>query len=238
MMTQKIKAKCIAIKQNCHDTKTFTFELEKPLNFTAGQFIMLNIPRNGILARRSYSIASPPNNTKAAKQTIDICLNYLPGGAASEFLFNLKDHETIEIDGPYGLFTVDKNLGKDKIFIATGTGVAPIRAIIHDLFEKGVKENITLLFGERTEEEILFRNEFEQLAKQNKNFKYIVTLSNPHNNWKGEAGYIQTIMKKYINDIKNTEFYICGLKEMVDDVKKELLSMGTDPRNIFTERFV
>ena len=147
-MIKKIEAAVEEVKQLCHDTKSFKLRLVNgaAFDFKAGQFLMINFARDGKPVRRAYSIASAPS------KGIEICLNYIPGGAASEFLFGLKGDERIEIDGPYGVFTVD-DLQKDKAFIAVGTGIAPIRAMIHDLLEKGFSGGIWLIFGERTEED-------------------------------------------------------------------------------------
>lgn len=201
--------------------------------FTAGQFIMLSVPYKNTFVRRAYSIASPPRNG-----TIEICLNYIPDGTASNYLFGLKGGETLVLDGPWGVFRVKKDSGKDKLFVATGTGIAPLRAMVHDLFDGGVKEHVYLVFGERTEEELLYRAEFEELMKKYGNFHYIPTLSRAQNSWRGEKGYVQDAIKKYINKTQKVDVYICGLKEMVDDVTAVLRAMGVGQENIFTETFV
>ena len=219
------------VRQLCHDTKSFRFRLTdgKGFDFKAGQFLMINFKKDGKPVRRAYSIASAPS------QDVEICLNYIPDGEASEFLFGLKGGEQFEIDGPYGVFTVD-DLSRDKAFIAVGTGIAPIRAMIHDLLEKGFGGDIWLIFGERTEEDILYHSEFEELVEKHKNFHYVVTLTQAGPGWKGGRGRVQQVMKKYINE--EMEAYICGLREMVDGVKADLLEMGFEPRNIHHEKFI
>ena len=229
-MIKKIEATVVEIKQLSHDTKSFRLKPTNGFDFKAGQFLMINFQKDNRPVRRPYSIASPP-----FQKDVEICLNYLPGGTASEFLFGLKGGERIEIDGPYGLFTVD-DLERDKAFIAVGTGIAPIWGMIQDLLEKGFNKEIILIFGERTEEDILYRAEFEELAKKHKNFHYVVTLTRAEPEWKGERGRVQQVMKKYINT--EMEAYICGLKDMVDDVKADLLEMGFEPRSIHHEKFV
>lgn len=227
---KKMYATVEAISERSSDTKSFFLRTEQLLSFEPGQFIMVNVPFKDTYVRRAYSLASKPNSGR-----LELCLDYVKDGKASEYFFHLVVGEKLLIDGPYGVFTL-KESGKEKFFICTGTGVAPFRAMIQQLVEQKAKESFTLIFGERTEEELLYRSEFESLAKKKSRFKYIVTLSRPHENWKGERGYVQHVMKKHIH--KDGEFYICGLKQMVDDVKNELLGMGVPLENIFTEKYV
>ena len=229
-MIKKITATVEAITDLSHDTKSFILRAEQPFSFKTGQFVMVNVPFNDITVRRAYSLASKPDGN-----IIELCLNYVSGGKGSEYFFKLKEGDKILIDGPYGVFTV-KDSGMEKFFICTGTGVVPLRSMIQQLLEHGAKENITLIFGKRAEGDILYRTEFERLTKIFPNFTYVVTLSRPDGHWKGERGYVQDVMKKFID--KNGEFYICGLIEMVCDVRKVLIEMGIAPENIFAERYV
>ncbi|HLC75200.1 MAG TPA: FAD-dependent oxidoreductase [Candidatus Nanoarchaeia archaeon] len=226
----KIPATVKEIHDLCHDTKSFILSTEQPIKYSAGQFVMLNIPYKDTFVRRAYSIASKKTND------IEICLNYITDGKASHFLFNIKPNTTITIDGPYGIFKLKQTV-YDKLFVCTGTGVAPLRAMIHELLKNHAKHQITLIFGERTEAELLYRKEFEALQKKHKNFKYISTLSRPHKSWTGERGYVQDIIQKYIKQ-PQTEAYICGIKEMVDDVHATLLQIGIQKQNISTEKYV
>ncbi len=231
-MIQKFPAQVIEIKQLSHDTKSFIIQPEKPVEYKPGQFIMVNVPYKDTFVRRAYSIAS-----KERDGTLEICLNYLKNGIASEYFFNLSGGEQLLIDGPYGIFTLRKS-SNTKLFICTGTGVAPLRAMIHALLENGEKAPIVLIFGERTEEELLYRAEFEELMENYQNFTYVPTLSRANGAWKGERGYVQQVMKKYINDAQAVDIYICGIKEMVQDVTAALLEIGVEKKNIFTEKFV
>ena len=230
MGIQKISAKITEINELCHDTKSFILLPEKPIAYKAGQFVMLNIPNKDTFVRRAYSIANRSVNK------IEICLNYIPLGKASHYLFSLKGGEALMIDGPYGIFKLRQS-SNDKLFICTGTGVAPLRAMIQELMEKSAKEQLTLIFGERTERELLYRKEFEALQRKHKNFRYVPTLSRENEKWKGERGYVQAVVQKYIKQPEKTEAYICGMKEMVDDAKAVLLQLGVPKDNIMTEKF-
>jgi ferredoxin-NADP reductase len=231
-MLNKINATVKEIMQHCNDTKSFILQPEKPIAHKAGQFIMLTIPYKDTSVRRAYSIANKPGLS-----TIEICMNHLPHGKASDFLFNLQGGEQIQIDGPYGIFNL-KESKNDKFFVCTGTGIAPLRAMIHQLLHKNPNEHVTLLFGEQKETELLYREELQALALQHSNFTYIPTLSRTNGHaWGGERGYVQQAIKKYLYKPLSTDVYICGLKGMVDDVKAVLLELGVPQQNIFTEKF-
>ena len=229
----KIPATVKKVQDLCHDTKSFILETEQPLKYQAGQFVMLNIPYKDTHVRRAYSIANRPE-----KKQIELCLNFVPSGKASHFLFHIKPNETVMIDGPYGIFKLKHNTN-DKLFVCTGTGVAPLRAMIQELLSsKENKSKITLVFGERTETELLYKKEFEELKKTHKNFTYVPTLSKPHKDWKGEKDYVQYVIQKYINNAQTTDAYICGMKEMVDHVQTNVLEFAVPRQNIFSEKFV
>ncbi len=232
MIQNKISATVESVHQHCKDTRSFILKLENPLPFIAGQFIMANVPYKNTFVRRAYSIASNPGSSG-----IELCLNEINGGIASNFFFNMKAGAKFQVDGPYGIFRV-KSTPTPKLFIATGTGIAPIRSMILNLLSKDVNQQVTLIFGERTEDDLLYRKEFEALAVKHQKFTYIPTLSKAKKGWKGAAGYVQHVMKKYINEPNHIEVYICGLKEMVDDVRKILMDMGVDAKNILSEKFV
>ncbi len=225
-MKAKITATVETITELSHDTKSFVLRTQEPFEFIAGQFVMVNVPFNNTHVRRAYSLASKQNGNK-----IELCLNYVDGGKGSEYFFKLKEGDSVSLDGPYGVFTV-KETKREKFFICTGTGVVPLRSMIQQL--NGAK--MTLIFGKRAECDILYREEFEQLANGNQNFRYVVTLSRPHDGWNGERGYVQHVMKKFVH--ANGEFYVCGLKQMVDDVRKELVGMGVQEEHIHVERYV
>lgn len=231
-ITDQMSARVEAIYSHCPGTKSFFLRLDKKISFAAGQFIMMNIPYKDTSVRRAYSIASPPSS-----ETIEICLNHVPDGLASSYLFGLSVGDSVTLDGPWGIFTVKKN-DKEKWFIATGTGIVPLRSMIYDLLEHGFTGIVYLVFGERTDDEILYRSEFEALAKKHSHFFYISTLSRPGLGWEGETGYVQKAIQKYLKEPTRIEAYICGLKGMVDDVKQLLVSLGVSQKDIFTERFV
>ncbi len=202
--------------------------------FDAGQFanVILPGPEAGKSLKRPYSIASSP----AWEGSIDLCLKLVKGGYATHYFWALKEGDSLQIQGPLGRFTVREPLPKTLIYVSTGTGIAPFRSMIHDLLAKGVTNEIWNIFGNRYENEILYKEEFEALAQKHPNFKNIFTVSRPKA-WTGEHEYVQLMLKKYIHDPKDKRLYICGLTNMILEVEKMALSMGFEKSQILYEKY-
>jgi ferredoxin-NADP reductase len=205
--------------------------------FTPGQFVSIKQPRpDGKVHTRAYSIASAPRSDA----TFDLCLNRVEEGFLSNWLCDLEVGATVQFHGPHGLFTV-REPSTDSVFIATGTGIAPIRGMVHWLFEKAERnhghEN-WLVFGTRYERSIYYRDEFERIARENPNFHYIPTLSRGSNDWQSCRGYVQDHVRKIVAGRTDMQAYICGLHQMVDAnrvlLKEEL---GWDRKQIVFERY-
>jgi ferredoxin-NADP reductase len=205
--------------------------------FTPGQFISIKQPKpDGKEHTRAYSIASPPRNNA----TLDLCLNRVDAGFLSNWLCDLEEGTTIQFHGPHGLFTL-REPRKDAVFIATGTGIAPIRGMVHWLFEKperNLGHGYWLIFGTRYEHSIYYRDEFEQIERYNPNFHYVPTLSRGGDDWHGRRGYVQDHVQGIVAGRKDMQAYICGLHQMVN-ANRELLKgeMGWDRKQIMFERY-
>lgn len=219
----------------CPGTKHFEFEVVSAprLDFTAGQFISLTKEFSGQLYTRAYSIASAPNGSPR----FDLCLNRIQDGRFSNYLCDLPVGATIAFEGPLGFFTLPKKMERDLVLIATGTGIAPIRGMLQQLFRDGIERHVYLLFGVRYPHTILYREEFEQLSRTRPNFHFIPTLSRPPADWTGATGHVQKQIEAHFTDRSDFDAYICGLKLMVDDVRQQLKRMGLDRRQIHYEKY-
>ena len=210
------------------------FEPGTQFDFEAGQFVNIMIPPTGEhkLIKRPYSIASPPD----WKGYLDLCWKKVNGGIATNYLWTLKTGDKIEIQGPLGRFTFRQPAAKTIIFVSTGTGIAPFRSMIHNLLKNGTNHEIWNIFGNRYEEDILYKEEFEELASKHKNFHNVFTISRPKT-WKGETQYVQFMLKKYVLDPKDKHIYICGLTNMINDVQRTAFEMGFTKDQIFFEKY-
>ncbi len=145
-------------------TKHFEWEAIEggAFEFYAGQFVSLEVPRNAEPEARPYSIASAPRDDSC----FDLCLNRVEGGFVSNYLCDLEANAIVNMKGPHGSFVVSQPVEQDLVFIATGTGIAPIRGMLEEIFASGkpLSRDVWLLFGVRHPETILYREEFEAWA--------------------------------------------------------------------------
>ncbi len=218
------------------DTRQFRLSFPPGVlfDFEAGQFLNILIKTPEKVVKRSYSIASPPG--WAVQGRLDLCWKRVPGGFATGFLWTLKQGDKLEIQGPLGRFTLKQPLPKTIVYVSTGTGIAPFRSMIHDLLSKGEKLTIWNIFGNRFEEDVLYKEEFEDLAKKHPNLRNVFTVSRPKT-WKGETEYVQHLLRKYIPVNKETSIFICGLSNMIKEVESTALEMGFSKDQIFFEKY-
>ena len=210
------------------------FEPNTVFEFDPGQFVNIIAEINQKTLKRPYSIDSPPH----WKGFLDLCWKRVEGGPMTNHLWKLKEGDKLKIQGPLGRFTVKKPLPKAIIFISTGTGIAPFRAMIHELLNQGAECEIWNIFGNRYVEDILYKEEFEKLAAEHKNFHNVFTVSRPKpGTWEGETQYVQFMLKKHIQDPADKHIYICGLTNMITEVQKTATEMGFTKEQVFFEKY-
>jgi ferredoxin-NADP reductase len=220
------------------DTKHLEWEVVEggAFEFVAGQFVSLTLKQDGHSHTRAYSIASPPRGDNR----FELCLNRVPGGQSSNYLCDLEPGAVLEINGPHGYFNVRYPIENDVVFVATGTGLAPIRSMLADLLasEKLGAHQAWLLFGTRTEQSILYRDELESWARAHGNFHFVPTLTRPGPEWRGKTGRVQERLRELFQGRKDMTAYICGLRAMVDDVRRMLREeWGWERARIRSEKY-
>lgn len=235
MPLKPVATKLEKVFQLTDTVRTFRFRFPegKWVKFRAGQFCLVHLPGEGKILKKPYSICSAPSET----EYIDLCIKLVEGGHATNWFWNLKEGAEITLTIPYGGFLIKEPVDYDPVFVATGTGLAPLRSMIKTLLMEGCRRKILLIFGVRFEDEVLYEKEFRQLEEEHKNFRFIPTISRPKN-WKGEVGYVQDKLKKYVTDPKGKEIYVCGLIPMIEAVQKAATEIGFDKKNVHFEKYV
>jgi ferredoxin-NADP reductase len=226
-------AKLLEIRDLCPDVRHFVFEfpdLER-FDFVPGQFVSIPAPIEGRTITRAYSIASAPLGNR-----FELCLNLVTSGRVSPYLFGLHPGDCIEVTGPHGGFIL-KDPPADSVLIATGTGIAPFRGMLRRRLPLDAAHSYTLLFGVRFEQRLFYRTEFEDLAARHSNFHFWPILSRPDPGWKGRAGHVQDHLLEALGARRDLDVYVCGLKLMVNDVRRILKEMGFERGRILYERY-
>ena len=233
MPATQYRATVERIESLSYNVRSFRLRLVEPpkLDFKAGQFIIMNVPHEGKTVKRAYSVASPPHDPG-----VELCIQHVESGIASTWFWKLKEGEQVSLSGPHGAFLFKEPLDYDPVFIATGTGVAPMRAMIKYLFQNSFTRDVWLLFGTRYEHALLYESEFRSLAQMRHNFHYIPLVSRPKE-WHGEVGHVQQAFQKHIPDWSNKEIYLCGWLEVVKAVCKDLEGFGVPKDKLHYEEW-
>ncbi len=228
-----MKATLVDTKQLTPEVRHFIFEASEveTLHFLPGQFASLTQTIEGKEITRAYSFASAPGEGNR----FELCLNHVPDGTFSEWLFELKPGGAVEMRPPMGTFTLH-HPEREAVFVATGTGIAPFRSMLKAHLNESTPA-ITLVFGTRYERGLLYRAEFEQMARDYSQFQFLPVLSRPEADWHGLTGHVQEHLKDAVGDRRDVDVYLCGLQEMVNGSRAMLKEMGFDRKQIFYEKY-
>ena len=231
------------IENETYNTKRFFIQIPNisSFDFKPGQFVTLDLPIHEKVNKRwrSYSIASWPDGN-----VIELLIVLLEGGAGTTYLFNeIKEGSELTFRGPQGVFTLPPVIEKDLYFICTGTGIAPFRSMTHHVLQNKIPhKNIYLIFGTRTQQELLYKEEMRNLEKEVEHFHYIPTLSREQ--WDGCCGYVHAVYENLVKEKMNgsgklppSSVYLCGWKNMIDEAKQRILNLGYDKKSIHLELY-
>jgi len=231
-MIKIFNSRILETKDLTSGVKSLKLSVPRDFDFKAGQYLSLSVPRNdGKKIRKPLSIANPP---QSRNESIEFCIKIIPNGLASEFVKTLNKGDEVELFGPAGKFVVS-DFNKDLIFIASGVGIAPFMSMIPDLLKRGFDKSIILLKSAKNEEDSLYNEELEELQGKYSNFQFYNIFSHPIKSQ--NHGYIQDFLERYVPENFKGNFYICGLKEMINDVRKKLLSLNFKEGQMFNEKF-
>ncbi len=218
------------IKQETHDTWSLFFE-GKYKKYKPGQFSIVRLIKNGKVSEsHPFTISSSPTRDK-----ISITVK-----SVGDFTSKIKDTKTSDqayIDEPYGVLSFLNYDEKNLVFIAGGIGITPFISMLRYVYDKKLEKNIILIWGNKTSDDIAFKDELEMLESKIPSFKVVHVMSN-QNDWQGEKGFIDSEkLKKYIKDFQNSQFFVCGPPIMMKKVIKALKELGVSNRKIHYERF-
>lgn len=211
--------------------QSLSLELPPEFVFRAGQWLHLHVETAQGTQKRAYSIASGPG-----VRPVELAVTRVAEGVVSPLLCAIEPGAAVRVDGPHGFFTRDVP-AEPALFVGTGTGLSPLRSMLSELLADPEHPPVTLLFGVRTEADILWREELERWTRD-PNFRLEVTLSRPSAGWHGRTGYVQSHVAELARALGEPHVFICGLSPMVGAVralcKQEL---GYDRKRIHSERY-
>jgi CDP-4-dehydro-6-deoxyglucose reductase len=228
----------VSLREEAPQTHRFLIEVPEldAFDFIPGQFVTLDLPigEKNSERWRSYSIASNPDGTNR----FELVIVKAEGGKGTEYIFNnWSIGSTVSFRGPQGKFTLPEILDKELFLICTGTGIAPFRSMIHHIYQHQIPHlKIHLIFGCRTKTDLLYYDEFRELEKKEPGFTFTPTLS--RETWEGaEHGYVHKIYQHLLEKKPDARFFLCGWKNMIDDARKNLETLGYSKKDIHFELY-
>ncbi len=217
----------------------------QPLDFIPGQFIQVHFSyADGTAAKRSYSLATIHDRALGAGDAVEIAVSYVPGGSATALFEGLDLGGHIDASGPYGRFCLmPGDANRRYLFIGTGTGITPYRAMLPQIERLIVDRGIeaVLLFGARTPEELLYGDDFRAFADKHPQFRFVPCFSrqlpaDPHADVR--HGYVQQFLAEFAPNADSDIAYLCGNPNMVDACFEELKQAGLPIPQIRREKYV
>lgn len=222
------------IVQRTHNVKSFRLAVENPVEFRAGQFlyVILGSPEDKHLSRY-LSISSSPTEgyVEFTKK--------LTNSEFSKRLEQLKIGDKLWVKYPLGDFTLREGY-KKVTFLSGGIGITPIRSICKYVYDNKKEIDIVLIYGNQTQKDVVFKEDFDEMAKNYPELKVVYVFNEAPSTWQGWRGYITgKVIKAEVPDYIERKFYICGPPGMVESSKRLLTEeLSVSGENVITENFV
>ena len=208
------------------DTRSLFLDLPAALDFRPGQFISCQLPVGGETLIRPYSIASSPEEPRR----VEIALNLVPGGPGSHYLFGLPLGATVRFTGPWGTFVLDQAPAAETVFVADGTGIAPIRPMLRRGLATATGHRLHLLAAAASPERVLYRAELEALGRAHPVFRWDYVASD---------ALADEVTRRYVerDADRSRRFFICGVGAIVPTLRDLLRRAGYERRAVQYEKW-
>ncbi len=215
-----------------HDVTSFRFSRPAELDYKAGQFFFITLKQGNKELSKHFSFSSSPTE----KDHIEFTKKFTD----HEYSLSLKAVKVgdwARIDAPYGQFTFDGEYPKIAL-LGGGIGITPFVSICKNATDKALSSKIALFYGCRTENDMAFKEELEELTQENKNLKVIYIINQPTEKWMGATGNINAEMiKQLLPDYQENIFFTCGPPPMVEAMENLIVSLGVPKEKLKRELF-
>ena len=208
-------------------------QLKLPANerlmFLAGQYIEFLL-KDG--SRRSFSMANAPHDA----EFVELHVRHVAGGQFTDHVFGkMKERDILRFEGPFGTFFLREDSELPIVFVASGTGFAPIKAILEHAFNKGIARPMTLYWGGRRPKDLYMNALAESWVAAQPNFRYVPVVSEalPEDGWTGRTGFVHRAVMEDFPDLSGHQVYACGVPVMVDSAKRDFVAQCGLPEDAF-----
>ena len=236
---RKLPSRVISIEKPVADVAILTLQLpaNDPFQYRAGQFVEF-ILRDG--SRRSYSMANAPH-TIADRPVLEVHVRHLPGGKFTDHVFGaMKEKDILRVEGPFGSFFLREDSDKPMVLLASGTGLAPIKAIVDEMIWKGSQRKAVLYWGCRSKADLYLNKWAEAAVAQMPTLRYVPVLSEakPEDGWSGRTGLVHQAVMHDLPNLMEHQVYACGAPIMVESAERDFVARcGLPDDEFFADSF-
>lgn len=235
---KKMPVRVSSLTRASHDVMVLRLQLPAAdaFQYHAGQYVEFLL-RDG--DRRSYSMANAPH-TQAAGPQMELHVRHMPGGKFTDQVFGtMKEKDILRIEGPYGSFYLREDSDKPVVLLASGTGFAPIKAILEHMVHKGITRPATLYWGGRRPADLYQSAWIEEQLKVMPNLRYVPVVSDalPEDGWNGRTGFVHQAVLQDQPDLSGHEVYACGAPVVVDSARRDYVAAGLPEEAFFADAF-
>jgi len=216
-------------------------QLQLPANdvmqFHAGQYIEFLL-RDG--SRRSYSMGNAPHTLEPGAPKVELHIRHMPGGKFTDPVFTtMKEKDILRVEGPYGSFFLREDSDKPMVLLASGTGFAPIKALIEHMLHKGISRPATLYWGGRRPSDLYMSDWVQAQLAQMPHLRYVPVVSNatPEDAWTGRTGFVHQAVLQDHPDLSGFQVYACGAPIVVDSARRDYVASGLSPDDFYADSF-
>ncbi len=239
-LIKEFRTRISSIRDLTHDIKEVRLKLVEPdtIKFKAGQFVQILVPEYEMSSEevyRAYSISSPPSE----KSELELEIRLVPNGICTTYVHKfLKEGDNLTITGPYGDFYL-RDTDREIVFVAGGSGMAPVKSILLDMKDRGIDRKMTYFFGAVMEKDLFLVDEMKELESEFSDFRFVPALSDPEEGggWDGETGLITEVIESEFDDGSEAEAYLCGSPGMIDAAVEVLKDKKFSEDRIFYDKF-
>lgn len=231
---RKMPARVAGLRKASHDVMVMQLQLpaSEVFKYHAGQYVEF-ILRDG--SRRSYSMANAPH-TQAQSPGLELHLRHMPGGKFTDQVFStLKEKDILRVEGPFGSFYLREASQKPLVLLASGTGFAPIKALIEHLQFKNMQRPAVLYWGGRRPSDLYMSEWVEARCRELPWLRYIPVISDalPEDGWTGRTGFVHRAVLQDLPDLSGHQVYACGAPIVIDSARKDYVSQAGLPEEEF-----
>lgn len=231
---RKLPVRVSTLTRASHDVMQVRLQLPANDNFRyhAGQYIEF-ILRDG--ARRAYSMATAPHMQESAPG-VELHIRHMPGGKFTTHVFgDMKEKEILRVEGPFGSFFLREDSDKPMVFLASGTGFAPIKALIEHMQHKGITRPATLYWGGRRPQDLYMDGWVRERLAAMPQLRYVPVVSDalPEDGWTGRTGFVHQAVLEDISDLSGHQVYACGAPIVVDSARRDFVQQAGLPEYEF-----